>query len=51
MRDVHARFDLSDVPSSPRPRRRTSERQAHTVDDLDQVLRELEQERTLRHAS
>ena len=51
MRDVHARFDLSDVPRPPRQRLRTTERPEHTTTDLDQVLRELEQERSTRYAS
>ena len=51
MRDVHARFDLSDVPSPPRQRHRTTERPDHTSTSLDDVLRELEQERSTRYAS
>lgn len=51
MHDVHARFDLTDVPSPPRQRHRTTERPEHTSVDLDQVLRELEQERSTRYAS
>jgi len=51
MRDLHARFDLSDVPSPPRRRLRTTERPDHSQADLDQVLRELEQERPIRRAS
>ncbi|MBV8762958.1 MAG: hypothetical protein JO257_37075 [Deltaproteobacteria bacterium] len=51
MRDLDARFDLSDVPRPPRRRSRTTERPAHTENDLDSVLRELEQERSGRHES
>lgn len=52
MRDIDARFDLSDVPSPPRRRARTTERPDHTEhDDLEAVLRELEQERSGRHSA
>ena len=51
MRDLHARFDLSDVPSPVRQRHRTTERHEHTAVTLDEVLRELEQEPVVRRAS